>query len=256
MISTETRQHAAVELALLPGRPLHIVHLAGGLTLAVTSVAWLRERGPAARLALEERHLCAEEAEQLHRLPVPKRRLEWLAGRFAAKHAVCAHRRRHDGVAMATREVRLGADRHGLRAGKPYVNAPVGIGITHSADFAVAVCGPHTVGVDLERSRPMGEHFAQLLAVAAAGGDGPRRRRLEAMPLPLRWACKEAVLKAYGFGLRFDPREVELTDWHPDGSYTWRTGPRLARYAPRPGGCRYGAWAREIDGYAMALVWR
>ncbi|MGK5547060.1 4'-phosphopantetheinyl transferase family protein, partial [Streptomyces sp. URMC 127] len=252
---------AGEALALDPARPLHLARLDGRLTAAVVSIAWLRARGDAVRAALEARHLTDDEAAHAAGLRLPARRYEWLAGRLAVKHGVLAHGRRHAGRACGatrTRDIRVGAVAHGLRAGKPVVNAPVDVGLTHSGDFAVAVCGPRPVGVDLERERRMPPLLTELLTDddrAAAAHADPDRRRLATMPLPLRWACKEAVLKHYGFGLRVDPREVALRTWHHDHGFTWRPGPGLLRHTASAGDGPLHGWARRIDGYFLALVW-
>ncbi|GAA2461919.1 4'-phosphopantetheinyl transferase superfamily protein [Streptomyces mauvecolor] len=243
------------DLAFAPGLPWRVLHIEGGPTLTVVSIAWLHRRGPAMRAALESQHLSAPEAAHAGKLILPKRRLDWFAGRLAVKSAVAAHFWRHSDTRVRTRDVHVEVETKGLRAGKPHVDLPLGVGLAHSGDFAVAACGPNTIGVDLERNRPMGPHFADLLAVPPAVEPGARRR-LEDMPLPLRWACKEAVLKAFGFGLRFDPREVRLTTWCPDGGFTWRLGPEIAAYAPPGDSGSYRSLVREIDGYAFALVWR
>jgi 4'-phosphopantetheinyl transferase len=237
-----------------PTRPLHIGHAQGPLTLAVVSIAWLRTQSDAARTAIETTHLAREEAAYAAGLRVAKRRFEWLAGRLAAKHAVREYRRRHTGAVVATREVRVRKVRGGLRDGKPVVDGPAGIGLSHSADFAIAACGPRGVGVDLELSREMAPMLVRLLA---ADADARPAEKLAAMPSSLRWACKEAVLKYFGFGLRVDTREVGLTAWRTDGRFSWTAGPVLSGHAPSAAdGWRFDSWAREVDGYSLALVWR
>ncbi|CAM5297136.1 4'-phosphopantetheinyl transferase family protein [Streptomyces aurantiogriseus] len=237
-------------------RPLHVAHLADRLTVAVVSVAWLRAQSEAVLARLEARHLAPEEAARAAALHVPRRRYEWLAGRFAVKHGVCAYLRRHRGRDAGTRAVRVGAVPHGPMAGRPVVDAPVGVGISHSGDFAVAACGPHAVGIDLEHRRTLSPPLALLLS---REGDPrspcPEGGRLAGMPLPLRWACKEAVLKYYGFGLRVDFREVALTGWHHDGWFSWRAGPGLLRHAPTADRAAPRTWAREVGGCFLALVW-
>ncbi|MEU2560437.1 hypothetical protein ABZ626_14045 [Streptomyces longispororuber] len=237
-------------VALDPARPLRVTHARGPLTLCVVSIAWIRARDDAGRAALQARHLTAEERARAAELPVPKRRAEWLAGRLAVKHGVTAYLRRHGGTGVRTRDVRVGAVAHGMRAGKPTVDAPVEVGLTHSGDLAVAACGPRPVGVDLERTRQVPRPLVELLTPTAPGCPA-----LDVMPLSLRWACKEAVLKHVGFGLRVDTREVELTAWRPDGRFSWRAGPVLRRHAPAADGLRLDSWAREVDGYCLALVW-
>lgn len=236
-----------------PTRPLHIGHARGPLTLAVVSIAWLRAQPAHTRAAIETRHLHADESAYAGSLRVPKRRFEWLAGRLAVKHAVREYRRRHTGADVGTREVRVRKVGSGLRAGKPLVDGPGEIGLSHSADFAIAACGPRGVGIDLELSREMAPMLTELLATDVDGGtDG-----LAAMPTSLRWACKEAVLKYFGFGLRVDTREVGLTAWRTDGRFSWTAGPVLRGHAPSAAdGWRFDSWAREVDGYSLALVWR
>lgn len=239
-------------LVLDPARPLYVCHVRGPLTLAVVSIAWLRARDEATRAALEARHLGPAESRQAGQLRLPKRRLEWLAGRLALKHGVCAYQRRHFGTPTRTRDVHVGTVPDGLRAGKPRVGFPVDIGLSHSLDFAVAVCGPRAVGIDVERVRPMPPMLNALLTGAPDGEPSGVR----AMPPSLRWACKEAVLKHFGFGLRVDPQEVELTGWRADGRFSWRAGPTLRRHVSPSDGTRFDSWAREVDGYSVALVWR
>lgn len=249
-------------VVLDPSRPLHISHVRGPLTITVVSIAWLRDRSGTARSAIEARHLSDEESTQADELRLHKRRLEWLAGRLAIKHSVCAYQQRHTGMSVRTREIRVSAVREGIRAGKPTVNAPVEVGLSHSADLAVAACGPRAVGIDLERSRQVPPLLAEILSVdhgspkSPGTGEDPGRRRLGAMPLSLRWACKEAVLKHFGFGLRVDTREVELTRWRSDGRFSWHAGPGLRRHAAAADGSRFDSWAREVGGYSMALVWQ
>jgi len=238
-------------VAFNPARPLHVGHVRGPLTLAVVSIAWLREQAGAARAEIEMRHLSEEEAAYAAGLRVPKRRFEWLAGRLAVKHSVCAYRQRHAGAVTRTREVRIRAVESGLRTGKPLVDGPVEIGLSHSADFAIAACGPRAIGVDLELSRAMAPGLAELLAVDGATD------RLAAMSTSLRWACKESVLKYFGFGLRVDTREVALTRWHADGRFSWTAGPVLRGHEPSAADAwRLDSWAGEVDGYSLALVWR
>lgn len=241
-------------LALDPARPLYVTHVRGPLTLSVVSIAWLRGIGDRARTALESRHLSDVESAQARQLSLRKRRLEWLAGRLALKHGVCAYQRRHFGARQGTRDVHVSVVTDGLCAGRPQVDFPVQVGLSHSVDFAVAACGPRAVGIDVERVRRMPPLLTELLTTTTPGT--AESVGVRAMPPSLRWACKEAVLKHFGFGLRVDPQEVELTDWRPDGRFSWRAGPGLRLHAPDSDGTRFDSWAREVDGYSLALVWR
>ncbi|HXR72243.1 4'-phosphopantetheinyl transferase family protein [Actinocrinis sp.] len=246
-------------MALDPARPLHLCHVPGPLTVAVVSIAWLAGLPDAARAALELRELHPQEATHATTLWLLKRRLEWVAGRLAASRAVRAHQRRHLGHEPGPRRVKVSQIRSGPRAGKPTVNAPVQVGLSHSGDFAVAACGPRPIGVDLERTRPMPPPLLELLAAADPIDGAPECRALAQMAPSLHWACKEAVLKQVGIGLRMDPREVTLTGWRPDGLFSWRAGADLRRCEPAAAADddgRFTGWAREIDGYSLALVWK
>ena len=241
------------------GRALDVRHLDGGPTLAVVSIAWLAGRGETGQAALAGRHLSLDEQDHRASLRIRKRRVEWLAGRLAVKCGVRAYQRRHGGVpATPARDLLVRRVGGGPRAGKPYLDLPVEIGLSHAGDFAVAACGPRPLGIDLEPAREMTPYLTDLLAVPAGPPGDDAHRRLHTMPHPLRWACREAVLKFYGVGLRLGgPRQVELTGWHPDGSFTWRPAPELRHYCsraaePPPRTCL----ATEIDGYSMAMVWR
>ncbi|WP_432184018.1 4'-phosphopantetheinyl transferase family protein [Streptomyces tendae] len=250
----------AGQVVLDASRPLWITHLrpdSRRLTLAVVSIARLRERGPHGLAALRARYLTSAETERAATLRAPRRRVEWLAGRLALKHAVSAHGRRHWGLAREPRTVEVGAVTGGLQGGRPVVDAPVEVGLTHSGDFAVAVCGPHAVGVDLEHDRPMPPTLARVLDEECdPRAPTPDARRLAAMPATLRWTCKEAVLKYYGFGLRIDAGEVALTGWLPDGRFTWRPGGGLLRHAPVAETQRPAGWAGVVAGHHLALVER
>lgn len=245
----------AEPLTLDPRLPLVVHHCARWLTLAVVSIEWLAARQSAERERLEAACLTLDEGRCAASMHPHHRRCEWLAGRLALKHAVCAHQLRRWGSADRLRDLRVTTVAHGMRAGKPVVDVPVEVGLSHSMGLAVAACGPHALGIDLEYRREVPPLLAALLdAEAESWAAEPGRRRLAAMPLPLRWACKEAVLKHYGFGLRVDPRHVALTGWHPDGRFTWRARSQLLRYAPAAGDGLQESWAYEIDGYFLALV--
>lgn len=238
-------------------RPLTVWHTTGRLTLAAVSIAWLHGLSRERRERLAARHLSAGEAAQCPASAFRRRRDEWLAGRLAVKHCVGAYQQRHWGSASPPRDVRVSVLTGGMRAGKPVVDAPVEVGLSHSGDFAVAACGPHAVGVDLEHRSAMPPLICELLARdGAPDSAGPEARRLAAMPPAMRWACKEAVLKHYGFGLRVDTENVRLTGWAADGAFTWRAGPGLLRLAPAADTRRPESWVGMVDGYALALAWQ
>ncbi|MEV6276622.1 hypothetical protein [Nocardia sp. NPDC051832] len=224
-----------------PARPLHISHTPGGPTVAVVSI----------NLSDSEFHMSAEEARRAATLPIPRRRAQWLAGRLAAKYAVQAYQQQHTGRLVATCDIAVRTLDAGPRAGMPVVDAPVGISISHSGDLAVAACASGPVGIDLERNRRFSPFLEAELGTAQTGGG---HTRLDTMGTPLRWVCREAVLKYFGFGLRVDPREVRLTRWLANGAFHWAPGPHL-HSAAAAGPWPQRGWAAEDPDYSLALVW-
>ncbi|WP_228561834.1 4'-phosphopantetheinyl transferase family protein [Catenulispora rubra] len=241
------------QLVLDPAHPLHLACVPDLPTLAVVSIAWLRAREESVRAELSHRHLTPQERARAGTFSREARRIEWLAGRLAVKHAVTTHLNRTSGQTAETSAIEVRAVASGPRAGKPFVDAPVEVGLSHSGDFAIAACGAGPLGIDLECGRDVGPVLTQVLDESRPSGDPGGR--LSTIPATLHWACKEAVLKHFGFGLRIDSREVVLTEWLPDGRFSWRPGPTLRRRtvsSPYPA----HSIAHQIAGYSLALVWR
>jgi hypothetical protein len=110
-----------------------------------------------------------------------------------------------------------------------------GAEVSRSYCFPFALVGWHSqrIGVDIERIVACDERFRRSictpdeLAEAPAGGD-------EA--IVSLWSSKEALAKALGDALRYDPRRLESPRAWPDG----RAGPWRARQLAAPAG--YCAW--------------
>jgi 4'-phosphopantetheinyl transferase len=168
--------------------------------------------------------LTPREARRYAEMRFPKRRIEYLLRRSAAKHAVAA-------VAG------LPVDRPGLAridianapSGAPYVlidgaPAAVDVSVTDRAGWAVCLAGSGTFGCDLELVEPRSAGFVADFLTAA------ERDHVAAQPDPdarhaaanLMWSAKESALKVLKTGLRRDTRSVEVTihsasgpGWHP-----------------------------------------
>ncbi|NUR57325.1 MAG: hypothetical protein HOV87_01225 [Catenulispora sp.] len=222
-------------------------------TLAVVSIASLRALGESVRAELGRRHLTPGERARVETFARPSRRIEWLAGRLAVKHAVTTHLDRESGQSPETRAIEVRAVASGPRAGKPFVDAPVEVSLSHSGDFAVAACDFGPLGIDLECGRAVSPLLTQVLDESRPADDPAGR--LSSIPATLHWACKEAVLKYFGFGLRIDSREVVLTEWLPSSRFSWRPGPTLRRRTTSSAYPSHGI-AQQISGYSLALVWR
>ena len=153
------------------------------------------------------------EFQKLSTLRFPKRRSEWLLGRWAAKalvHSIPAYRQ------YSLDEIEI----QNAPEGAPYIQPPGGtvspdcLTISHSDRFALCAMslGPAIrIGSDLEMIELRSEAFVtdyftqdeqRLIASCPA-------ERREAVTT-LIWSTKESMLKALGVGLRWDTRKVEV----------------------------------------------
>jgi 4'-phosphopantetheinyl transferase len=163
--------------------------------------------------------LTPRESAHLESLRVPKRRADWLLGRWTAKKAVAIH-------------LNLPLDPHSLAdievlaasSGAPEVlvaNQPasVGISLSHRGGRAICAIAPsgEALGCDLEFVEPRTDAFVadylapeeQTLVTQASEADRPRI-------VALLWSAKESALKALREGLRLDTRCV-LVSLAPQG---------------------------------------
>ncbi len=174
-----------------------------------------------ARGVAPEGLLADEERLHLDGLSVPKRRRDWLLGRWTAKQLVRAWLDKRHGLqlsldkvvvrrgASGNPEVHLQANGHGpLPASVP----PLSLSISHSGDRAIsALCDrPRVrVGVDVETVEPRPARFAKdyLAEEEIACLDEVTNGDMDALTTVI-WSAKEAVLKALHLGLAVDTRRV------------------------------------------------
>ena len=148
-----------------------------------------------------------EERSTLEGLHVPKRRDEWLLGRWTAKRAV------GESLGIAPEVVSI----HPAPSGAPEAlvhghPAPCAVSITHRAGLAACAVGPPdlALGCDLELVEPRSDGFVEEFLTereARFVGAAPDRD----LAANLVWSAKEAVLKARRTGLRADARSVEVS---------------------------------------------
>ena len=212
----------------------------------MTSLRWLAARQEEAPRG--EAWLSTDERAAVARLSVPKRRDDWLLGRWAGKRVLVA-----TGLAPSAEEVSILASASGAPEafvlGRP---AGVALSLTHSHGVAVALLGPAgtRVGVDLERIEERTEGFladwftgAEQGFVAASPAEG------RALAATLVWSAKEAVMKALREGLRIPPKAVEVTPERGAADGTWR-----AFEARGPGGEGWGGWWKVEEGNVLSAV--
>lgn len=205
--------------------------------------------------------LSAVECRTLSRLVVPKRRSDWLCGRFTAKTLVQQYVGRSQRRAPHLAEIEIlaaldGAPGVHLPAAVRGADEPLSISISHShgACFcALADDGQVSVGADLEyiesRSWTLAQDFftadeqARVLAASADQRD---------LMLTAIWSAKEAVLKAQRVGLREDTRRINCRLGFP--SESWQ--PFALVSSPDCQEIFTASWWRVDGSFVLALVAR
>ncbi len=140
----------------------------------------------------------ATELQRFHSFPLIKRRLEWLAGRLAAKAALqqyCAARDPQGPQALPATLV-IDNDGHGrpslarrLRCPQPFLS------ISHSQGLAAALVAPVPCGLDLQE---MHDKLLRLRARFASPAEQALGSGHDALVwLGMLWAAKEAVKKCH-----------------------------------------------------------
>ena len=198
---------------------------------------------PEAELPASAGWLDPREAAVLEGLRVPKRRAEWLLGRWTARRAGAAFLGRDDAAGWAVVAAADGAPEAWIGPER----APCTVSISHRGGWAAcAVAPPHVaLGCDLEVVEPRSEGFVRDYftgAESAAVLEAPAGDR--DLLANLVWAAKEAVLKARRTGLRADTRSVEVD--------VQMVEPRAGAWSPLAAvderGARWqGWWSRRDD---------
>jgi 4'-phosphopantetheinyl transferase len=162
--------------------------------------------------------LSPAERKTLAALRFPKRRREWLLGRWTAKHLLRQARPAY--AALPLNAISVGNDPDGA----PYLSVagegrlPLSLSISHRADRAFcALWSPPpslpgaAVGADIERVEPRDPAFVRDFFTAGEAErvwrcpDDRRDTLVTAI-----WSAKEAVLKVLRLGLTVDTRRVEI----------------------------------------------
>jgi 4'-phosphopantetheinyl transferase len=194
----------------------------------------------------------------------PKRRAEWLHGRWVAKNLL---QKGHPACMELPLSEILIANEPG---GAPYATLADGsrlagcLSITHSGSLAactLALDPGLRVGIDLEKieARPTGffETYFNPPENAYLRNCPP-----ETLPevLTLLWSAKESVLKALRKGLSLDTRQVEIKLVEGDGglSRRWQrfraAGNTLDSSTPGSGPWVWAGWWQVYQGYILTLA--
>jgi len=150
-----------------------------------------------------------------------QRRTEWLFGRIAAKEAVRRFLKDFYQARWSDADVQIWPDDagkpHALGGWTDFLTTKLDIAIAHTTQFVVAVAAANSrVGVDVElASRDLSEEFTsgvfqpEELELAAEAAN-------PAQAILRFWCAKEAVSKALGTGIRYSPKEMNVTAYSSD----------------------------------------
>lgn len=144
-----------------------------------------------------------------------ERRIQWLLGRLVAKDAVRTYLREQRSLDVAPADVEIRQDEHGrpcpFGPWKHEIDGGLCLSIAHTNGLCLAVAGPsrgsRSVGIDVEKVRPLNEGFESVAFTATEQSllgalDGPDRQEW----IVRFWSAKEAAAKALGTGLTEGPQ--------------------------------------------------
>jgi 4'-phosphopantetheinyl transferase len=194
--------------------------------------------------------LSTEEKKISRGFRVPKRRNDWLLGRWTAKQAILAcHKKAYPEISSL--EIRAAQD----GAPEPYYEgapAPISISLSHSKDHALCAValGGAAVGCDLEWIEPRERNFAEdyftqeemsfILKV-------PEKRELAET---LIWSAKETVLKILRQGLTRDTRSICVqVDFAESGKF-WNSWTGKCLESSR----LFHGWWRAGEGFVYTIA--
>ena len=141
---------------------------------------------------LSARHLVASEKRQLAGYRFPKRRLEWLAGRLAAKNAIT----RISSVPLASREITISTGKQGRPLAATSNGEDPHISISHSGQHAVGLAARRPCGVDLQEITPALEKIRQRFVRPEEENILPQLADAPRTALGLLWSAKESLRKS------------------------------------------------------------
>lgn len=158
--------------------------------------------------------LSPPEMAYLGTLRFPRRREDWLAGRWAAKRLLAAVQL--GGETFAPTETALLRSPSGApvlrHRGRPL---PYSLSLSHRAGGVFCACCPLpgvALGVDLEWVEERHPAFYQdYFTPAEQAFAAEAEPHAPAVWFTLLWSGKEAVLKSLGLGLKVDPRRIEIS---------------------------------------------
>ncbi len=197
---------------------------------------------------LRDAWLSAAERVRCGTLRIPKRKSDWLLGRWTAKLAIASK------FGMATDEAGLSAiEVVPAESGAPEAfmsgeRMDLGLSLSHSNGVAICTLADANVGIgcDLENIEGRSPAFLEDYFTADERSEIERvPNRERSLIVNLMWSAKESVLKALHLGLREDTRSVVVriepkTESGDVSNRPWRTFTAMHRDR-----VFYCLWSRE-----------
>lgn len=221
---------------------------------AVSVKAWRRHFVTEADLG---RVFDLRECRHLRRIHFEKRRLEWGAGRLAAKQALQRLAKELSAPQRALRDIVISNSKTDPYQGRPEANMEgCYVSISHAGDWAVAAASRCPIGVDIE---PVRSFCASVWEMAFT----PEERRWltrsrnqsdRDLDATMLWAFKEALLKSYGRSIFGWFAAVELHPPGDSGALTWTLSRRLSLELGASSNAPLMAVAKTFHGYALVMV--
>jgi 4'-phosphopantetheinyl transferase len=215
----------------------------------MTRIYWLEQS--LSEMATDKEWLTDEETSCAESLRFPKRRADWLLGRWTAKRAVaCLLNLPEDSLSLACIRLQAGPD------GAPVVmidNKPAAVSVSLSHRAGSALCGlaqpGSPLGCDLESVEPHSESFVRDFFTGQEQ-ELVESARERCKVTTVLWSAKESVLKLLHAGLRLDTKCVSIRPFELDGSVDcWH--PFLAEYI---NGSMFRGWWQQDGGLVRTLV--
>ncbi|OJX38149.1 MAG: hypothetical protein BGO78_08970 [Chloroflexi bacterium 44-23] len=171
--------------------------------------------------------LSSEETTKLQQFKFPKRRNEWLLGRWVSKKVLMKAMPQISSIPLP--QLSIKNEESGAPIALSNGSRLSGmLSLSHREDLATAAWTSQAdlrIGIDLEKIEPRSTAFIQdFFTKAEAAQVFSQPSENQALAACLIWSGKEAILKALQTGLRIDTRQVEVAftelvikeeDWQP-----------------------------------------
>ena len=215
--------------------------------------------------------LSASELARFHALRTPKRRHDWLLGRWTAKHLVQQFLAETTGQRVALDSIEIKNEEDGSPFVELHEQHPTQqsardataarrrlaacLTISHCEEWAFCAVATQVIGADIERVRPRAWNFVETFFTDAEA------RQVQAAAPASRdtlttaiWSAKEAALKAVKLGLTVDTRRVECQfDLDQPAAGAWAPVQVTDTTAAPASAIMHGWWSLR-DGFVLTIV--